>query len=340
MTCLDAVWALLEPCASESNVAALDRVSQAREGVEKSLKETLAQSPRYRVIQQDLRSREVAHSQFGPLLKQATEQVADAVEKGKVTPEFMKQFFQDLPQWRSSMRAGTTAFFETLLLSACEQAIASVSSDPAQLDEMALLLADAASSGASEASALRASVSSEQNEWSLDHVRQIGIIVLAALRFAGCPPQNKLLFLNGRVSSEFQYPLETSGVTLRKGISEVGFSVLSLEASTGQYKRLQDECVSSGTALKKSSLLASLIESIAAIASSGEVDTVAHFIQILQRCGDVGLASEAQEEMKKGCELSLSAPAHKAMTPQQNQSIQDLAKKLALVSQLSRSAGV
>ena len=153
LTCFSAVWALLNPCASESDIKCLDRVAESRDGVENHLKQTLMQSQSDKAILQDLRSCEVDHAQFGPLLQEATGQVKEAIEKESVSLDFLKPLFQDLPQWRGAMRSGSTASFEELLCQACEmeKAKLAMANDSEGLEELGLLLATAATNGECEA---------------------------------------------------------------------------------------------------------------------------------------------------------------------------------------------
>ena len=150
-TCFKAVWALLDPCAEDADIKCLDQVSESREGVESYLKQTLAQSQTYKVLQQELRSREVAHAEFGPVLKKAMEDVTAAVNNQKVTLEFLEPFFQDLPQWRAALRVGCTSQFEDLLLKACDMLKVTWRAYPDKLEAIALVVAGAISKGLPQA---------------------------------------------------------------------------------------------------------------------------------------------------------------------------------------------
>ena len=75
-----AVLVLLSPQTPLAELKHLDIVSTARDGVLSHLRQSMLQSPFYRHLQQDLRTREVAQTQFLPLAEEAFRQLKAAAE--------------------------------------------------------------------------------------------------------------------------------------------------------------------------------------------------------------------------------------------------------------------
>ena len=116
LTCMDCVWALLEPLQSTKYIGQVDVVTEAREGAEHLLRQALSQSALYKGLLQDLRAHQVAHAQFAPRVEAAAESLGQALQKKAVTLEALRLQVPELVSWRSALRSGSTKHLEAIVV--------------------------------------------------------------------------------------------------------------------------------------------------------------------------------------------------------------------------------
>ena len=143
VSALSAVLVLLCPDIPLSELKHLDRVATARDGVLSHLRQSLLQAPVYRHMQQDLRTREVAQTQFSPMVEEACGKVKAAAESkdstGPQLVEVLRESCANISHWRAAMRQGSVDHLDRL----CMKLIAAVQADEKTTSETLQSLADA-----------------------------------------------------------------------------------------------------------------------------------------------------------------------------------------------------